>query len=134
MFASLALSLAFAAAATAQAASSFEPPFIGVLGVDGAVSCDSLTVGSGGSVRSANGGMVSCFTTLYAKWLEQAGARVVGIPFDIDTATLDVLLSGLNGEDLPHARPWHALARVTPSHPAVPAQACSSRAATSTCG
>lgn len=71
-------------------ASVWDGPIIGVLGVNAAVSCDSLHA----APAAATG---SCFSIFYAKWLEQEGARVVGIPHDADAATLDTLLDSVNG-------------------------------------
>lgn len=39
----------------------------------------------------------SCFHSLYVKWLEAAGARVVPIPYDLPTDAFVTLVSSLNG-------------------------------------
>ena len=39
----------------------------------------------------------SCFHSLYVKWLEAAGARVVPLPFDLPRERLDTLLDSING-------------------------------------
>jgi gamma-glutamyl hydrolase len=39
----------------------------------------------------------SCFTAFYNKWLEASGARVVVIPYNANTSTIDSILSSVNG-------------------------------------
>jgi len=63
-------------------------PAIGVLAVPADISCDSLV---------ENGGGGSCFSTVYASWLEASGARVFGIPYNSPKPILDEFLSSLNG-------------------------------------
>eukprot|EP01060_Flectonema_neradi_P017407 TRINITY_DN24299_c0_g1_i1.p1 TRINITY_DN24299_c0_g1~~TRINITY_DN24299_c0_g1_i1.p1 ORF type:complete len:356 (+),score=53.02 TRINITY_DN24299_c0_g1_i1:61-1068(+) len=72
---------------------------VGVLGVPGSQGCDSLEKGIEVDNVKDDGGF-SCFTTVYAKWLEQSGARVVTIPYDMKEAEperLDDLIDSLNG-------------------------------------
>lgn len=82
-----------AAAAHVAQASVFTGPIIAVLGVPADVSCDSLRTAPGDPADAG----ASCFTVYYTKWLEQQGARVVGIPYDADNATLQTLLDSVNG-------------------------------------
>jgi len=70
--------LLFAAAAAPSHAPDDIGPVIGIVGLPAAAAgCDSmLAAGVGG----LTGG--SCFSIMYAKWLQQAGARTVAIPYD----------------------------------------------------
>lgn len=67
-------------------------PIIGILGVP-AVEGGCVTVVD----EQPNGGQASCFATVYAKWIEMAGGRVVPIPFNDNTSQLVELVSELNG-------------------------------------
>ena len=92
---SLIVLLATAAAAAAPACNSVETasPVIGVL---------ALPVIGGGCVTLVEGdappiGATSCFHSLYVKWLEAAGARVVPLPFDLSSVEFEAKLASLNG-------------------------------------
>lgn len=67
-------------------------PIVGVL---------SVPLGMGGCITSDADndvdGASSCFHSLYVKWLESAGARVVPIPFDDSDEELERLASSVNG-------------------------------------
>jgi gamma-glutamyl-gamma-aminobutyrate hydrolase PuuD len=39
----------------------------------------------------------ACFSAVYVKWIESAGARVAIIPYDADLDTIDALLGSVNG-------------------------------------
>ena len=64
-------------------------PIIGVLAVPVGLFCDTLDYEASGAT--------SCFHSLYVKWLEAAGARVVPLPFDLPRGELDQLLGSVNG-------------------------------------
>ena len=85
----------------ANAAQENVRPFIGILGVPASVSCDTVYKGHPNTVEAIShlrgSTDASCFANLYAKWVESAGARAIGIPYDVDKATLDTLLGSLNG-------------------------------------
>jgi len=49
------------------------------------------------SDASSSSSLPSYFDASYVQWLEQAGARIVPIPFDISTEDLEVLFDKLNG-------------------------------------
>eukprot|EP00929_Paragymnodinium_shiwhaense_P067871 TRINITY_DN34108_c0_g1_i1.p1 TRINITY_DN34108_c0_g1~~TRINITY_DN34108_c0_g1_i1.p1 ORF type:complete len:351 (-),score=53.79 TRINITY_DN34108_c0_g1_i1:331-1383(-) len=73
-------------------------PWIGILGLPANVECFSYSA-SVTNTAQVTGGR-SCFTDLYAKWVESAGARAVGIPYDAyDTnqTMLNELLTSVNG-------------------------------------
>eukprot|EP01138_Halocafeteria_seosinensis_P013874 gb/GECG01014167.1/.p1 GENE.gb/GECG01014167.1/~~gb/GECG01014167.1/.p1 ORF type:complete len:341 (+),score=28.45 gb/GECG01014167.1/:1-1023(+) len=78
-------------------------PFIGILGVPSSVSCDTFTTRERETLQKSSGnhlrgdGAASCFANLYAKWVESAGGRAIGIPYNVDKSTLDTLLGSLNG-------------------------------------
>lgn len=91
--------LAFLVALIASCISGNEDtsPWIGILGLPAAVECDSLaeTVYEQSSPSRA-----SCFTNVYDKWVQAAGARAVGIPhdaLDANQTALNLLLRSLNG-------------------------------------
>lgn len=66
-------------------------PIVGVLALPiEDAGCESLE----GTATSAH---TSCFQSLYVKWLEAAGARVVPVPYDLPVTTFDKLLGSLNG-------------------------------------
>ena len=70
---------------------------VGILGVPGSQGCDSLETAIPG--LKDDGGF-SCYTTVYAKWIEQSGGRVVSLPYDMRDAEperLDELIDSLNG-------------------------------------
>eukprot|EP00929_Paragymnodinium_shiwhaense_P108157 TRINITY_DN74482_c0_g1_i1.p1 TRINITY_DN74482_c0_g1~~TRINITY_DN74482_c0_g1_i1.p1 ORF type:complete len:379 (-),score=65.99 TRINITY_DN74482_c0_g1_i1:427-1503(-) len=76
-------------------------PWIGILGLPANVECDSFSAASSAAMTTMQltGGR-SCFTNVYAKWVESAGARAVGIPYDAyDTnqTMLGELLTSVNG-------------------------------------
>ena len=84
----IAFSLAAIAAAQPQASVS---PIIGILALPVAHNdCDTFH-------SLADAGATSCFHSLYVKWLEQTGARVVPLPYDLPRAEFHSLLSSLNG-------------------------------------
>jgi gamma-glutamyl hydrolase len=66
-------------------------PIVGVLAlpVEDA-GCESLE-------RPTTNGGTSCFQSLYVKWLEAAGARVVPLPYDLPEAAFEKLVGSLNG-------------------------------------
>lgn len=73
-------------------------PVFGILGVPAAVSCDSVFAArSPAPPLPASSQHGSCFANVYATWLEQGGARTVGIPFDASEELLDTLLDSVNG-------------------------------------
>ena len=66
-------------------------PIIGILALPAAHNdCDTFH-------SLADASTTSCFHSLYVKWLEQTGARVVPLPFDLPKAQFDSLLASLNG-------------------------------------
>ena len=69
--------------AAAAAARSSPRPIIGILALPVEhADCITMTHASSGDLATS-GGATSCFHSLYVKWLEQAGARVAPIPFDL---------------------------------------------------
>jgi len=83
------LPLLGAAVAVGAASAAPDSPIIGVLAVPvDHGDCVTLNAGNGGG---------SCFHTLYVKWLEAAGARVVPLPYDLPGAAFALLLESLNG-------------------------------------
>jgi len=88
---------ALLSAATLWPPEPWNAPIIGVLAVPvGNSDCDTL--------YEAFGGGTACFHSIYVKWLEAAGARVVPLPFDIPQAELDQLLGSINGALITGAR------------------------------
>eukprot|EP00930_Biecheleria_cincta_P091285 TRINITY_DN80817_c0_g1_i1.p1 TRINITY_DN80817_c0_g1~~TRINITY_DN80817_c0_g1_i1.p1 ORF type:complete len:346 (-),score=35.87 TRINITY_DN80817_c0_g1_i1:158-1195(-) len=72
-------------------------PWIGILGLPAAVECDSLAASI---YRKQFSSSASCFTNVYDKWVQAAGARAVGIPYDAldaNVTALHELLRSLNG-------------------------------------
>ena len=65
-------------------------PIIGVLALPVEHS-DCITL------RASSPGKTSCFHSLYVKWIEQAGARVAPIPYDLPLNDFDELIGQLNG-------------------------------------
>ena len=87
-----ALLLSFAEARPAPIAATTERPIIGVL---------TVPLAAGGCVTAeadaAGEEATSCFHSLYVKWLESAGARVVPVRYDLPDAELERLASSVNG-------------------------------------
>lgn len=81
---------AILAAAWSEAPSASGAPIIGVLALP-------IEHGDCITLRSEASGSTSCFHSLYVKWLEAAGARVVPVPFDLPEAATTRLLGSLNG-------------------------------------
>ena len=79
------------AGATAVRQEAWNAPIIGVLAVP-VENSDCITLR-----KYASGETTSCFHSLYVKWLEAAGARIVPLPFDLPEAKLEELLGSLNG-------------------------------------
>ena len=73
-------------------------PVIGILSVplDGA-ELPCITATQPPSNYPQDGAAASCFTAFYSKWIESAGARVVVIPYNANTTTLDALFASING-------------------------------------
>ena len=69
-------------------------PIIGILAVPLNHS-DCITLQE--AARSSEMHATSCFHSLYVKWLEAAGARVVPLPFDLPVTKFDALLRQING-------------------------------------
>eukprot|EP01062_Namystynia_karyoxenos_P038893 TRINITY_DN2826_c0_g3_i1.p1 TRINITY_DN2826_c0_g3~~TRINITY_DN2826_c0_g3_i1.p1 ORF type:complete len:362 (+),score=137.45 TRINITY_DN2826_c0_g3_i1:79-1086(+) len=87
------------AAAAATASRPDDPvPTIGILGLPGAAAgCDSL-LAPDPSLTAAPGGGTTCFSVMYAKWLQQAGARTVALPYDVsDQGLVPELMGNLSG-------------------------------------
>lgn len=91
----LALPAAILVLASTTCPSLRDAPIIGVLAVPVDHS-DCITVSQKALYGEASGA-TSCFHSLYVKWLEAAGARVVPLPFDLPRPELDVLLRSING-------------------------------------
>lgn len=72
-------------------------PIIGILTVPITSEGGCITLANTPEGRAAHGSAASCFHNLYVKWLEQAGARVVPIPFDLPRDSMLPLLRSLNG-------------------------------------
>lgn len=92
---SLALLLVAACRLVHSGSPSDEGPIVGILGVPASLQCNSVP-----AVGTPAAGQGSCFNVMYAKWVQQAGARTVAIPYNMrDTAPerLDGLLGALNG-------------------------------------
>lgn len=49
------------------------------------------------SSSSSSSTTTSCFHSLYVKWLEAAGARVVPVPYDLPRSNMSSLIGSLNG-------------------------------------
>ena len=79
-------------ASIAGCATSTSRPIIGVLTVPVENGC--VTAASG---VSSSGDVTSCFHSLYVKWIEAAGARVVPLRYDAPLSELDALVGSLNG-------------------------------------
>ena len=74
-----------------------EAPTIGILGVPGSQGCDTFLERDG---ELGGDGGFSCFTTVYAKFLQQAGSRTVALNYNLyddNLPLLKKLLDGLNG-------------------------------------
>uniref|UniRef100_A0A7S4Q0G6 folate gamma-glutamyl hydrolase n=1 Tax=Alexandrium monilatum TaxID=311494 RepID=A0A7S4Q0G6_9DINO len=81
---------------TGGAGSGTDSPIIGVLTIPvGGSGCETLS----GSAQSAGaiGSAGSCFQSIYVKWIESAGGRVVPLLYDLPGADLDALFDSLNG-------------------------------------
>ena len=66
-------------------------PIIGILSVPSEHGdCDTLS-------QSSPPDATSCFHSLYASWLEAAGAQVAPVPFDLPPDRFDALVGALNG-------------------------------------
>lgn len=98
----LVLCVTAAIAASASAVTNNQP-VVGVLAVP-AAQCTTrrrLSMSAGTGVRdgtmASDSATGSCFSTVYSKWLEMAGAKVVPIPYDLPTDQLKTLHSYLNG-------------------------------------
>ena len=86
----------------ACAAATTDRPIIGILALpvehgDCITFASSPLFDSSNPLASPGHGMNSCFHSLYSKWLEAAGARVVPLPYDTPHAELLETVSHLNG-------------------------------------
>ena len=74
------------------------PPMVNNAPTIGILSVPMLSDGSPcASLRGADGSSPSCFKSFYPKWVENAGARAVFIPYDADAATLKNIMDSING-------------------------------------
>lgn len=90
-----ALLACIAAMAASQDAIFTNGPFIGILGVP-ASNCVTLKAAQA-ALQDKPTGADSCIGYYYTGFLEAAGARVVGIPYNLSDSQLEEVLSGLSG-------------------------------------
>ena len=72
-----------------------ERPIIGILATPLLDGGECITLTGSEAARRAGGG--SCFHSLYVKWIEAVGGRVVPIPCDASRDELDTLFAAVNG-------------------------------------